>query len=353
LIRRGYIRAAHALAVTVLTTGLVCAGFVTHPSSALASVDAAGPSGTRQTAGHAVTFQSNGATSQHLTQAATVGDFLRERNIVAGLHDYVDPSVDVPLSDGLLITYRAAVPVTIQTARRRVSAVTAAEDVGALLADERVDIGPDDVVRPALSDPCPARGIVRIAHVVVWTRSENRPIASKTIHRLNFSMTPGTTRTIAKGAAGERNVMVRFTQRDGGPVQRSVVASHVTRKPRARVVADGVGEYQAFERFAAHGVERTAYIAQSAMEMVATAYTASCAGCSGMTAIGRRAGHGIVAVDPRIIPLGTRLFIPGYGVAVAGDTGGAIHGNRIDLGFNSMRDAMLFGRRQVTVYRLK
>jgi 3D (Asp-Asp-Asp) domain-containing protein len=60
-----------------------------------------------------------------------------------------------------------------------------------------------------------------------------------------------------------------------------------------------------------------------------------------------------VAVDPRVIPMGTRLFIPGYGVAIAGDTGGAIRGNRIDLGFNSLSDALRFGRRAVTVYRLK
>ena len=70
--------------------------------------------------------------------------------------------------------------------------------------------------------------------------------------------------------------------------------------------------------------------------------------CSG----GRVAGHGVVAVDPRIIPLGSRLFIPGYGSAVAGDTGSAIRGNRIDLGFNSLRDALLFGRRAITVYVL-
>ena len=72
-----------------------------------------------------------------------------------------------------------------------------------------------------------------------------------------------------------------------------------------------------------------------------------------MTAIGRRAGHGIVAVDPRLIPLGTHLYIPGYGMAIAGDTGGDIVGHRIDLGFDSTRDAMLFGRRDITVYRLK
>jgi 3D (Asp-Asp-Asp) domain-containing protein len=86
--------------------------------------------------------------------------------------------------------------------------------------------------------------------------------------------------------------------------------------------------------------------------MVATAYTANCDGCSGVTASGQHAGHGIVAVDPRVIPLGSHLYIPGYGHAVAGDTGGAIRGNRVDLGFNSDADAMQFGRRPVTVYVL-
>ena len=62
--------------------------------------------------------------------------------------------------------------------------------------------------------------------------------------------------------------------------------------------------------------------------------------------------HGVVAVDPRVIPLGSRLFIPGYGHAVAGDTGGAIVGRRIDLAFNSYDDAIRFGRRPVTVYVL-
>jgi len=95
------------------------------------------------------------------------------------------------------------------------------------------------------------------------------------------------------------------------------------------------------------------YMARSALEMLATAYTADSAGGGGVTAIGRRAGRGIVAVDPRVIPLGSRLYIPGYGLAVAGDTGGDIVGRRIDLGFDTLRDAMMFGRRAVIVYRLK
>jgi 3D (Asp-Asp-Asp) domain-containing protein/uncharacterized protein YabE (DUF348 family) len=353
LIGRGPIRVSHVLAMTLLTAGFVGASFMTHPAALASTTSGAASAQASSSNAHAVTFQSNGTIAQLTTNAATVGDLLRERNVTVGPRDYLSPQVEVPLSDGLVVIYRAAVPVTVQTSHLRVATISAAEDVGALLAEQHVLVGPDDVVWPALADPVPANGVVRVQHVVAWERNEHHAIAAQTIHHVDFSMAPGTSRTLTKGASGERIVTVRFTQREGAYVVRSVVASHVVRKPRPRVIVDGVGEYDAFARFAAHGVERTVFIAQSAMQMVATAYTADCAGCSGRTAIGRPAGHGIVAVDPRIIPLGTRLFIPGYGAALAGDTGGSIHGNRIDLGFNSWRDAMLFGRRQVTVYRLK
>jgi 3D (Asp-Asp-Asp) domain-containing protein len=188
--------------------------------------------------------------------------------------------------------------------------------------------------------------------VVTWQGLEHRTIAPQTIHRLTPGLAPGRSKVIASGAPGRREVRVEYSQRDGGPVHRRVLISSILRKPRPRIIAEGIGETPP-SAFDANGVIRMAYIARSAIQMLATAYTASCAGCGGMTAIGRRAGHGIVAVDPRVIPLGTRLYIPGYGLAVAGDTGGDIVGRRIDLGFDSLRDAMLFGKRDVTVYRLK
>ncbi|GFP23590.1 hypothetical protein HKBW3S44_00394 [Candidatus Hakubella thermalkaliphila] len=86
--------------------------------------------------------------------------------------------------------------------------------------------------------------------------------------------------------------------------------------------------------------------------MVATAYFAGGGGLNGtgITATGLRAAYGIVAVDPRVIPLGTKLYIPGYGQALAADTGGWIKGNRIDLCFNSLEEAIQWGRREVKVY---
>ena len=73
---------------------------------------------------------------------------------------------------------------------------------------------------------------------------------------------------------------------------------------------------------------------------------------AGITATGLPAVRGIAAVDPDVIPLGTRLFIPGYGEAIAADTGGAIVGNKIDLVMDSYGEAIDFGRQDVTVYVL-
>jgi len=90
-----------------------------------------------------------------------------------------------------------------------------------------------------------------------------------------------------------------------------------------------------------------------ALTMEASAYLPTDGGGNCITASGMVAQHGVVAVDPDIIPLGTRLYIPGYGEAIAADTGGAIQGHMIDLCMESYGEAMQFGRRDVTVYVLQ
>ncbi|UYP05505.1 LysM peptidoglycan-binding and 3D domain-containing protein [Priestia megaterium] len=83
----------------------------------------------------------------------------------------------------------------------------------------------------------------------------------------------------------------------------------------------------------------------------ATAYTAYCAGCSGITSTGidlrSNPNRKVIAVDPRVIPLGSRVYVEGYGEAIAGDTGGAIKGTRVDLFMASQSSALNWGRKTV------
>ncbi len=103
-----------------------------------------------------------------------------------------------------------------------------------------------------------------------------------------------------------------------------------------------------------HGgsTEASGYVDGYPINMEASAYLPTDGGGNGITASGMVARRGVVAVDPDVIPLGTRLYIPGYGEAIAADTGGAIQGHKIDLCMESYGEAMQFGRRDITVYVL-
>ncbi|MBQ7453985.1 MAG: peptidoglycan-binding protein [Selenomonadaceae bacterium] len=82
----------------------------------------------------------------------------------------------------------------------------------------------------------------------------------------------------------------------------------------------------------------------------ATAYSSAQPGLSAYTATGEICRKGVIAVDPKIIPLGTKVFIPGYGYAVAADTGGAIRGHKIDVAFDTVAECYKFGRKHIDIY---
>jgi len=85
----------------------------------------------------------------------------------------------------------------------------------------------------------------------------------------------------------------------------------------------------------------------------ASAFTANCNGCSGVTSTGinlkRNPDVKVIAVDPKVIPLGTKVYVEGYGYAVAGDIGSAIKGNKIDVFFSSKSEAYKWGRKNVNI----
>lgn len=89
----------------------------------------------------------------------------------------------------------------------------------------------------------------------------------------------------------------------------------------------------------------------------ATAYTENCQGCSGLTATGINLKMNphlkVISVDPKIIPLGSKVSVEGYGTAVAGDTGGAIKGKKIDVFMPSLKQAENWGRKTVTIKIIK
>lgn len=301
-----------------------------------------------------VTLIRSGRAETLETHAATVDDVLIERGIVRAPDDAISADPTADLDDGDVIEYRPAVPVTIVVDDVPRQVRTPAQNVRELLASQDITYSAHDRISPNPGDAIESDAIVHVQHVSSWIARIRQAIAPPIKKLYDFTLAPGKTRVIDPGLTGTKELTLAYSQidRSRAPHQ-SLLAARVLRQPRTKVIAEGIGEYASFSSVAKRGIDTTAKLATAALSMVATAYTANCFGCSGITAIGRVAGHGIVAVDPRVIPLGTHLYIPGYGHALAGDTGGAIRGNRIDLGFNSHGDAMSFGRRPITVYVLK
>jgi 3D (Asp-Asp-Asp) domain-containing protein len=179
------------------------------------------------------------------------------------------------------------------------------------------------------------------------TRIETKLIPATVEYQ--FSRTVGTGRVVKgrDGVEGQLKRTYTVVFKDGKPVSKELVKEERI-EPVSTLMLMGRAGY---------GNSRGNYVRGRVITMHASAYDPSPAtigrGATGLTKMGIPAGFGIVAVDPKQIPLGSRVFVEGYGYAIAADIGSAIKGSRIDLCFASRGTALRFGRRTVKVHVLK
>ena len=187
----------------------------------------------------------------------------------------------------------------------------------------------------------------RITIAQVTSRSlstVDQEVAVEVVRQKDDTMAKGEEEVVQVGQPGLERVQ-RETLYSNGTVIKTNDVSKVTQRAMVpTIIKEGTREVTTSRNVAGR--------ASRAIVMEASAYLAGDGDGAGITATGLPAVRGIAAVDPDVIPLGTRLFIPGYGEAIAADTGGAIVGNKIDLVMDSYGEAMDFGRQDVTVYVL-
>ena len=175
----------------------------------------------------------------------------------------------------------------------------------------------------------------------------------------------GTEKVLTEGQDGQMQCLANVSYRNGQEIDRTVVKQTVTHQPIDALIAVGTAPVDAEstgKAFIGDGYiilptgEKLTY--SGTMQVVATAYSHFDEGCDMITSTGTVVRIGTVAVDPRLIPYGTRMFIVSndgeyiYGVSTAEDCGGAIIDNRIDLYYPTLRQCFDFGRRDCTVYFL-
>ncbi len=177
------------------------------------------------------------------------------------------------------------------------------------------------------------------------TRVVTKPIPRSASFQVSRNVRPGRMVTHLKGRDGSIKTTYRVTLINGKAVSKQAIVGQRI-EPINDIILMGKPSITA---------SRSSYTRSRVLSMSATGYDTSpqtLPGSNGRTATGIPARFGIVAVDPRVIKLGTYLYVEGYGFALAADTGGAIKGNKIDLCFSSRREALAWGRRRVRVHIL-
>lgn len=165
-------------------------------------------------------------------------------------------------------------------------------------------------------------------------QDETETIPKKIIYADDPETEAGEEKVLEEGGDGKRVKIIKITSsKDGEEYSREIISTETTPAIDKKVLRGTKIVWKTLQ------TEQGEIKYWKKMRVYATHYDSRCLGCNEWTAIGMRAGKGVIAVDPTVIPMRSKVYIPSYGQAIAGDTGGAIKGNIIDLGFDDARTA--------------
>lgn len=306
-----------------------------------------------------VTVVVDGRATRVTTQARDVAGLLQHAGITLSAGDIVTPPQASDVNDGLTVVVRHAIPVTL----RMGGTDTPLKVVGTTVADALVAAGVDPdanpAVTPALTTPLERGMRIDVPDAFVRVTQENVAIPAPAEVYPDASLPKGTRRLIVQGADGLILRVYRTIVNRGAESTPTLAAETRVSDPVKQIVAVGTGNISApTAQLAVAGVHGPAHWGGASSQVgrhlkcLATAYSpAETNGMGGgsSTAMGRPAVRGVIAVDPSFIPLGTHVYVPGYGFAIAADTGGLIRGHHIDLCFETVAECSAWGTRPVTV----
>lgn len=308
-----------------------------------------------------VTVKDNGSVITLQTTKSTVEGVLKEANVLLAPEDIVIPASDTPISEARQIEIRRAFNITVLDKDSQRAMRTAAATVEGALEQCKIELGEYDEVDPPLTSSATPEMLITITRVDVSEITVEEEIGYDVVEEKSDEIAMGVKKLVTSGANGLANIKYRVITKNGVEETREEISREILREPVNKVIA--VGTRQGAVPVATLA-SRSGSAPVSASKVIicrATAYDGSyeTLGYSNpKTALGRTPTVGTVAVDPKVIPLGTRMYIETvdgsyvYGECFAGDTGGAIKGNRVDLFMASRAQALKFGSRQVRVYIL-
>lgn len=301
----------------------------------------------------------DGNAKQVKTYSSNIEKILNQNDIVIGPKDKIMPSLDTKVKDGDKISIKKAVNIKVLVDGKQLKIKSAEDSVGKMLSKEGIKLNKEDKTSLSKKDKLKEGMEIIITRVTSKIVKENQIIDFATVTKKDNNMIMGNNKIIQEGRYGNKEITTKVIYEDGKEVSRQVIKEVVTQKPINKVVATGT--------LGALTLSRGGQLLYTkSIKVKATAYSPHYASTGknpgdkayGITATGKRArrcsnGYSSIAVDPNVIPFGTKLYVPGYGCAIAEDVGGAIKGNTIDVFFNSESEAINWGVKWIPVYILK
>ncbi len=289
------------------------------------------------------TLTLNGQVIDLSSSAPTLGSALWSAGFPLLVSDALAPQANTPLSPGLSTTLHPSHQVTVRTSLEDATIRTAATTVGEALQDAGLSLQGLDYSLPPPADPIPPSGLVQLVRVSEEVLIEQTPLAFETQFQPVDDLEIDNQSIVQAGEYGLTATRVRVRYEDGQEVSRQVDSQWVARQPQPRII--GYGTQLVMHTTTVDGVQIQYW---RAVNMYATSYHPSEVG--GTTASGLPLQKGVAAIDRRYVAFGTQLYIPGYGQAVAADTGGGVIGRWIDLGYSD--DDYVPWHQFVTIYFL-
>ncbi|MEB3750617.1 MULTISPECIES: G5 and 3D domain-containing protein [Geobacillus] len=301
-----------------------------------------------------VTLAVNGEKKTIWTTADTVAELLRLQHVTVGPHDKITPSLSAKIKKGMKIGVEKAFPVRIDVGGKQQQAWTTSTTVADFLKQQGIQLGQLDRIEPSLQETVREPMTIRIVRVKKVTDVVEEPIDFAVVTKRDDSLPKGERRVIAPGEKGKVQKTYEVTLENGKETARRLVAARTVKESKARIIAIGTKamppRWTLSDRPSSRGADDTA---AKEFYVTATAYTAYCEGCSGITSTGvnlrQNPSAKVIAVDPSIIPLGSKVYVEGYGYAIAADTGSGIRGYKIDVFFPDRSDAFRWGRKRVKI----
>jgi len=284
------------------------------------------------------------------TTADTVKELIQQEDIDVTEHDRIEPALDTVIKNDLSLTIDKAFQITLNVGEEEKQHVwTTSTTVADFLKNQDVQLNELDKVEPALTDELTEKSNVTVTRIEKVTDVVEEPIAFNVVEKKDDNIEKGVQKVINSGKEGKQEKHYEVTIENGQEVTRKLLKTETVQKSEDRVVALGTKVVQTSTTVASRGndsVSKEFYVNS-------TAYTANCNGCSGTTATGvnlkANPNAKVIAVDPNVIPLGTKVYVEGYGYAVAADTGSAIKGNKIDVFLSSKSAAYRWGSKRVKI----